>query len=467
MLKFVKSFVAAAAIAGAALTTGGIAQAQTEPASSLSELLDRIRSDSRDTTAEARRREAEFQSRQAEQQRLYDEALAELEALRAEGEELTAQLDANEVRIDQLSDELREAQGEFGELFGVARQAAGEVAALVDNSIVSAQFPGRTALLTQITSTSTLPTRRELDEIWTTLLHEMVNQRYVTTFTGRVGNIGDGGTTQETDVIRVGSFALFAPGGGLRFIDYDGARGENLAPMAVLSRDPASAIMAAARDVANSDAGDVVGAPIDPSRGELLSLVVDTPNIRERINQGGPVGYLTIGILISGVAFGLFRLVTLLMAGAAVRGQVRRSSASRGNALGRIMLAADEARGSDIETFELKLDQAIIRESSGLDFGLNLLKLAAGIAPLLGLLGTVVGMIQTFQQITLFGAGDPKIMAGGISTALMTTVIGLVAAIPLLIVHSLTSSASRAVQEVLEEQAAGIVAEHAARRGGA
>jgi biopolymer transport protein ExbB len=70
-------------------------------------------------------------------------------------------------------------------------------------------------------------------------------------------------------------------------------------------------------------------------------------------------------------------------------------------------------------------------------------------------------MIIVFQQITLFGTGDPKLMAGGISQALVTTVLGLCAAIPLLLLHALASGQSRGVVQVLEEQAAGIVARHA------
>ena len=76
------------------------------------------------------------------------------------------------------------------------------------------------------------------------------------------------------------------------------------------------------------------------------------------------------------------------------------------------------------------------------------------------LLGTVTGMIVTFQQITLFGTGDPKIMAGGISQALVTTVLGLVVAIPTTLLHSFANSSARGIINVLEEQSTGIVAEH-------
>ncbi len=463
MLKRFRTLAAAAALIGGAAMLAAPASAQREPASSLAELLNRVRQDSAALSSESREREARFRQRVNEQQRLLDEATAEYEALVAEGEELTEEFNANDERIIDLEEQLRQAQGDFGELFGVARQAATDVGGLIDASIISAQFPNRSGTLNEIATSSTLPTRRDLDTIWTTMLHEMVHQRDVAEFTTRVGNLRNNAAA-EAPVIRVGSFTAFADDRGRpRFLDYDASSTPSLT---VLARDPVSAVVGGARNLINANPGQLVAGPVDPSRGELLGLVVDTPTWRERVDQGGIVGYITLGIMALGVAFGLFRIIVLTMTAARVRAQARSSRAGRGNPLGRIMLVAEEARGSDLESFELRLDEAIIRESSGLDFGLNFLKLAAGIAPLLGLLGTVTGMIVTFQQITLFGTGDPRIMADGISQALVTTMLGLIAAIPLLLIHSFTSSASRSVQQILEEQAAGIVAEQAQQSRG-
>jgi len=203
---------------------------------------------------------------------------------------------------------------------------------------------------------------------------------------------------------------------------------------------------------------------VDPSRGALLNIYKDVPDLNERIEQSGNVGKVIIGLLVISALFGIFRMISLLMTQAAVGGQKRKSSGNKGNPPGRVMLAYESAKDKDVETMELKLDEAILQETPKLEFGLNFLKLAAGIAPLLGLLGTVTGMIKTFTQITLFGTGDPRIMAGGISEALMTTVLGLIAAIPLLFIHSFAQSFARGVQQVLEEQAAGMIARHAEER---
>jgi biopolymer transport protein ExbB len=118
----------------------------------------------------------------------------------------------------------------------------------------------------------------------------------------------------------------------------------------------------------------------------------------------------------------------------------------------------------DVETLELKLDEAILKNTPALERFLTMIKVLAVVAPLLGLLGTVTGMINTFQAITLFGTGDPKLMANGISQALVTTMEGLWVAIPLTFLHALVASRSRSIINTLEEQAAGIVAVHAEKQ---
>ncbi len=466
----IKSLFAAGAFALAALTAApALAQDPPTPAGTLSEVLNRIRQDTQDQSQEAQQREAEFRSDLNRQQTLLNQAVAELAELEAEGARLQAQFDLNDARIAVLQDELRAGQGDFGELFGVARQAALDISGQLAVSNLSAQ-PGLfvqedgTALadrLAALSETERLPTQLELDAIWKALVQESIHQREVVTFNAPVGNIGPGGTTEEAPVTRIGPFTMFAmDGGSPRFVSVSDGQ------ITVLPRQPADRLGAAAAAVARAEPGRLVAGPIDPSRGTLLALIVDAPSFAEQITFGGTVGYVTLALAAVAIVFGILRFVQLSLINMAVRGQVRNPRASKGNPLGRVMIAAQDASAADIETFELKLDDAIIRESSGLDFGLNFIKLAAGIAPLLGLLGTVTGMILTFQQITLFGTGDPKIMAQGISQALVTTVIGLVSAIPLLFIHSFCSSASKGVQAVLEEQAAGIVARHAETRRG-
>jgi biopolymer transport protein ExbB len=119
----------------------------------------------------------------------------------------------------------------------------------------------------------------------------------------------------------------------------------------------------------------------------------------------------------------------------------------------------------DVEGLVLKLGEAIMKETPKLNAMLPFLKIIAVVAPLLGLLGTVTGMIITFQAITLYGAGDPKLMAGGISTALVTTVLGLCVAIPMVFLHTLVASRARRLTQILQEEATGMLSERAEQQG--
>ncbi|WP_417490842.1 MotA/TolQ/ExbB proton channel family protein [Maricaulis sp.] len=459
-MKTTFKILAAAVSMGVALTAG--AGAQTQPAGSISELLNRVRSDAREASQENQARLREFQNSTNQQQALLSQARAEMAALERQAATLTTQFEDNQVQIDVLATDLRQRQGAFGELFGAARQAAGEFAAIINASLVSAQFPGRADALESLATGRTLPTRAELDYIWRRAIDEMIGQQGVVTFDSMVTGIGNG---QPVPVTRVGPFIAFTNfNNNQRFARWKEDTTTGAWTLSDLATQPPGNLIGAASTLFNADPNEIVMGVVDPSRGALLDIYKDVPDLEERINQSGMVGLVIIGLLAISAAFGLFRMFALLSTQAAVNGQKRKSKASKSNPLGRVMMAYEAAKDKDVETMELKLDEAILQESPKLEFGLNFLKLAAGIAPLLGLLGTVTGMIKTFTQITLFGTGDPRIMAGGISEALMTTVLGLIAAIPLLFIHSFAQSFARGVQQVLEEQAAGMVARHAEER---
>ena len=198
---------------------------------------------------------------------------------------------------------------------------------------------------------------------------------------------------------------------------------------------------------------------LDPTSGVILSSLVQSPNLGERINQGGIVGYVIISLGLLGLLLSLERLISLTIAGQKVKAQLKRDTATDDNALGRVLQVYQSNRAVDTETLELKLGEAILKETPALQRGILFIKVISVVAPLLGLLGTVTGMINTFQAITLFGTGDPKTMAGGISQALVTTVLGLTVAIPMVLLHTIVSGRSRTITQILQEQTAGIVAE--------
>lgn len=460
-MKTTMKLLAAAVSMGVAMTAGAFAQ--TQPATSLNELLNRVRQDTREASQENQQRLNEFQSSRNQQQALLSTARGELSSLERQADQLTNQFEANQVAIDEQADILRQRQGAFGEVFGTARQVAGEFAAVINGSIVSAQFPGRADALEALASSNVLPTREELDFIPRRVIEEMIHQRSVVTFNSVVFGVNSG---EPVSVTRVGPFVAFSNhNNNQRFAQWSQEDTTNEWRLADLARQPPAQFAAGASALYSADPGEVVMGVLDPSRGPLLEIYKDVPNLNERIDQSGTVGLFIIGLLAFSGAFGVFRIFMLFTTQAAVNGQKRKTKAGN-NPLGRVMKAYESVKDRDTETIELKLDNAILQETPKLDFGLNFLKLAAGIAPLMGLLGTVTGMIKTFTQITLFGTGDPKVMAGGISEALMTTVLGLIAAIPLLFIHSFAASFARGVQAVLEEQAAGMVARHAEESNG-
>jgi len=452
-MTFMKKLTAAAIGSAVFLSAAPMASAQI---SSVQDVLNKIRQDASKTEAENREREQRFRSRQGEQERLLREARAELSQLEGQAARVQRTFDANDARISTLTEQLKAAQGDFGEVFGLARSKAGEFKALLDNSLITAQYPTRTQVLGRVSESKALPNTDELNAIWQTMLEEIKAQRQVATFNAPVANIDDGA---ELSVTRVGPFAAFTSSGA-DFLGYKAVSDSNPIALSKLPKQPGGAINAAASDVNSASDGSLVYAPIDPTRGGLLASFERVPDTRERIAQGGKIGYIIVALAAIGSLFGLLNIIRLFLTSMAVNGQKRKAQAAKGNPLGRVMMAYDDAKNKDADTVELKLDEAILRESPKLEFGLNFLKLGAGIAPLLGLLGTVTGMIKTFQAMMIYGTGDPQLMAGGISEALVTTMLGLIAAIPLLILHSFCASMARNVQNTLEEQSAGIVARH-------
>ena len=467
-MKFISK--ATAAVFGSAMLMSALpASAQIN---SVDALLNDIRQNASKVEQENRQRVQQFQSRANQQSGLLSEAQRELRTLENRAATVERSFASNRNQISRLEDDLRAAQGDFGEVFGLARSKAGEFRALLDSSLITAQYPTRTKVLGRIAEAKALPSSEDLDNIWKTMLEEIKPQREVATFDAPVANIDDGAVQSVT---RVGPFSVFTANSA-EFLSYnqpDAESGSDAPLLGLLPKQPGGQISSAAQKVANASDGQLVYAPLDPTRGSLLKSFERVPTFVERFGNpfifktgyGKVVGLIIEWILILGALFGILNLIRLFLAKLSINGQKRKAQPSKSNALGRVMMAYEGAQNKDADTVELKLDEAILRESPKFEFGLSILKLMAGVAPLLGLLGTVTGMIQTFQAMMIYGTGDPQLMAGGISEALITTMLGLVAAIPLLIIHSFCASLARSIQGTLEEQSAGIVARHVESRG--
>lgn len=435
-----------------------IAVAPLAGAQTLDELAKMVRQAATTESQINQEREAEFVRERNNQQALLAEARQELAAENARSDRLRDEYDLNERALAELETTLAERMGNLGELFGVVRQSSGDIQAALDDSMVTAQMPGRTQFLSDLAQRRELPTIPELRQLWSALVTEIAESGKVVKFVAPVERTS--GEKEELEVVRVGVFNATSDGS---FLDWDTSKSrENLIELA---RQPAARFEAMADELQTASPGAMTPMAIDFTRGQILRAVVQSKTPIERVQEdGGVVGYVIIGVGLFGLLLCLWKAFTLYTTGGRMSRQMKTEVADKKNPLGRVLAVYSDNPDTDIETLELKLDEAILRETAPIETGLSFIKVLYVVAPLLGLLGTVVGMIATFQMITLFGTGDPRMMAGGISTALVTTVLGLVVAIPLTILHSFLQGKAKALIQTLEEQAAGIIARMAERR---
>ena len=399
-------------------------------------------------------REALFIKEQQQQQQLLAKARSELQKQQQLSKQLKSRLDDNEQALGRLETELNDRSGVLGELFGVARQAAGDLKADLDNSLVSAQLTDRTRQLDKISKSKALPTILQLETLWFTLQQEMTETGKVVHYQTEI--LSASGDPYKAKVIRIGAFnTLSADGQYLRYLPETGKLVE-------LARQPEAKYLSLAANLVDTSTG-MADIAIDPTRGVILSMLIQTPNTLERIQQGGLIGYIILMLGAFGLVYAILRLIVLTLTGQKMTRQMDSPDAHEDNPLGRVIIAAQHNDDQATETFELLLDEAVTKEVPVLEKGLSMIKLLAGVAPLLGLLGTVTGMIATFQSISLFGTGDPKLMASGISQALVTTMLGLMVAIPLLFLHSLVAARSRTLVQILDEQSAGLISKRSGK----
>jgi biopolymer transport protein ExbB len=431
------------------------ATAMADHPTALDHLLRQVQEASSREAAQRVQREQRFLAAKADREKLLAERREQVQRERARSAELKQQFESNEAALEALETALRARTGNLGELFGTVRQAANDLQALTGDSLVSVQYPGRAQWFDALASSNKLPDITELERFWLLMRQEIVESGRVVTFPAEV--VGADGVAALREVTRAGVFDAVAGGAYLSYQPESGRLVE-------LSRQPARRLRTIAATFSDTRQG-YAPMVIDPTRGALLGLLVQAPTFTERLQQGGIVGYITIALGALGLLIVIQRLVYLALVQRRVRRQLAAPETTRDdNPLGRVLAAGQTLHSDDIETLEMQLDDAILREVPRLTRGQSLVKLLAAVAPLLGLLGTVTGMIITFQSISLFGTGDPKLMASGISQALVTTGIGLSVAIPLLFLHSLIVSRSRVLIQILDEQSAALVVQ---RNGGA
>ena len=440
------------------------AAACAAPAGARGETLDDLLDETRNARAieqEANAaREQEFLANLGRQKELMEQARRERDALQKRSQELSSAFDVNEIELNELETLLRAREGNLGELFGVTRQVAGDLSSVVYNSLISAQFPGRDEFFAGLARAKALPSRTDLERLWFEMLREMAETGRVARFPGRV--ITAEGQKQDAEVVRIGGFIATSEDRYLAF---------NPGPdtLTVLPRQPGSDLRGLAAGLAGAREG-YARAIVDPSRGVLLALTVQRPTVLERVEKGEAVGYVIIAVGVLASLCALYQFLSLLRVRLAVKRQLLDLDRPvPDNPLGRVLASfqGDPARiEEEVEVVELRISEAVLREMPPLERFQGFLRLAVAAGPLLGLIGTVIGMIITFQSITESGSSDPKLMAAGIGQAMIATVLGLGIAIPLLFANAALGSLSDAVVQVLDEQSTGLLAESLERAKG-
>ena len=406
------------------------------------------------TTASIRAKEDKarlnkFLSDKNKQQSLLDNMKYKLTLEERRSERLTKQYEDNDSELSDLEEQLTLKLGSFGELFGIVRQTAGESKGQFMLSLTNIEFPDRIDFLGDLAERKSLdlPTTEELERLWYEVLNELNQSGKVKSYNTDI--LTKSGELVNQDVLRIGVFNSVSNGDYLNLVAE-----QNL--LEYLAKQPERSIRRSAKKLQNSD--DYREVFIDPTRGSLLTKLIDRDTWLERINAGGFVGYVIIIILTLGLVMGAMRFKFLNEESKSINKELETNNFSDDSILGKLNSIYSKYSGNNPEDLESQLEDILAKATPPLEKNLSVIKLLAAVAPLLGLLGTVIGMIETFQAITLFGTGDPKLMAGGISQALVTTMLGLIAAVPLLFVHNILDSRSRAISQIYEEQAIGLLA---------
>lgn len=395
-------------------------------------------------------READFMLTEKEFKAQKNALIAERKKLQKESDELSSLFSSNEQSLATIEQQLHLETGSLGELFGVVRQTAKDLNSELKNSVTGSIDANNAQVINDIVEAKSLPSMTQLTGLWQTMVQQV--QASSESALMPVTVINGAGHRSEINAYRLGNMALVGDEGFLRW--------DNKKSVATYySQQPDLAPSVAT--LSDMQQQQVMMMAVDPSRGIMLEQLANSPTLKDRLQAGGVVGQIIIVLLAIGLLISLFNGARLLVIRQQIRTQLKDPAHIGNNPLGRVLSVYDAEKTRSVEALELRLLETIVDEQQGLEKGLSMLKLLAALAPMLGLLGTVTGMIETFQVITQFGNGDPKVMAGGISMALVTTVLGLVAAMPLLLTHNILSSQAESIRTILEKQGLSLVAEQA------
>jgi biopolymer transport protein ExbB len=430
------------------LTAQQVSLSEPVEVTDIEQLLELVKDSATLRSGEDKKRLADFNKSKQRQEKLLADAKWLLKVQSNREKKLTKQFEDNDSRLSDLEEQLNLKIGTLGELFGVVRQLSGDAKSTYSQSLTNLEFPSRVEFLGNLAERKELPQVAELEQLWFELLNEMNASGMVSKFSSEV--LDTSGDSAVYDIVRIGQFNAIADSNYLRFIPEEQS-------LEFLSKNPDGS-RSSLRQLSNFNDGDYVEFAIDPTRGSLLNLILQNPSVVERINQGGIPGYIILIILASGLILGGLRFTFLYNSQKTLIQELESGKFNEGSPLKDIDDVLKQKDKLDQDQLETKIEAILSRIGPLYEKSITTIKLLAAVAPLLGLLGTVIGMIGTFQAITLFGTGDPKLMADGISQALVTTMLGLIAAVPLLFVHNQLDTRSREIIQIIEEEAIGKIA---------
>ncbi len=416
----------------------------------LETLLQSVKADSAQELQEEKQRLQEFIDNKNEQAALLKKVQDELKVAEQKSEELIKEVDKNELVLEEKETELSTKAADLGEMFGSVRQTSADFLTTYQDSLTASQDPSKEAIFAKLAESKKLANIEELTQFWHTMLDEIIKSGSIDKYNAPI--ILNNGEKVNEDVTRVGLYVAVSDG---KYLNYS----SDMKSLVELAVQPNSSMTSLAKDFEGSNG--IANIVIDPTRGTLLEMIENNPTLLDRVKQGGIVGYIIIALGVLGVLFAIYKMVILNMYSMKINTQMKNldeKNVNTNNSLGKIAAVFYKNINDSMNDLEIKIGEAIMKETNNITKGQSFVKLLAAVTPLLGLLGTVTGMIQTFQAITLFGTGDPKLMAGGISTALITTVLGLVTAIPLLFAYTYISSKAAKLVSILEEQSVGLLA---------
>ena len=433
------------------------AQEEEKPntALSLDQLLELVQKGKFAESEEATERENKFRTERNRQATLLANAKAERSRLEAIATDLEAKFEANDAKLVVLEEQLKTRLGSLYETFGHLQGVASDTQQQFESAVTSGQYgQDREIFLKDLSKRMgegiSLASVQELERLWYELQRELIASGTVEKFKATV--VDNEGQTSEQDVVRIGNFNAVTAGEYLTYLPSRGA-------YETLPRQPGR-YLGGTYDIHDASEGEIVEFAVDPTGpqgGALLTNLISLPNFFEQIQYGRITGYTIIFLFL--LATGIFLWRTYLLYNLDRNVKKEASGTKIGNnPLSRIFRVAEENKGSDVETLELKIAEQILSERASIDSGIWLVRLISVVAPLLGLFGTITGMINTFQAITLFGTGDPKTMANGISEALVTTMLGLMTAIPATFMAAIMANYAKSILTVLEEQSTGMIA---------